>query len=46
VTPTSNTNTFETTTALREAFVLAQGVWHRQEGATLWAGERAAAAPA
>jgi maltoporin len=40
VTPTSNTNSFETTTALREAFVLAQGVWHRQEGATFWAGER------
>jgi len=36
VTPTSNTNNFETTTALREAFVLAQGVWHRQEGATFW----------
>jgi maltoporin len=40
VTPTSNTNTFATTTALREAFVLAQGVWHRQEGATFWAGQR------
>jgi len=40
VTPTSNTNTFETTTALREAFVLAQGVWQRQEGATFWAGQR------
>ena len=40
VTPTSNTNNFETTTALREAFVLAQGVWHRQEGATFWAGQR------
>ena len=40
VTPTSNTNNFETTTALREAFVLAQGVWHRQERATFWAGQR------
>jgi maltoporin len=30
VTPTSNTNNFETTTALREAFVLATGVWKSQ----------------
>src|SRR5262245_60871641 len=40
VTPTSNTNNFETTAALREAFVLAKGVWKSQEGATFWAGQR------
>ena len=40
VTPTSNTNTFDTTTALREAFVLATGVWKAQEEATFWAGQR------
>jgi maltoporin len=40
VTPTSNTNSFETTTALREAFVLASGVWKAQEDATFWAGQR------
>jgi maltoporin len=40
VTPTSNTNDFETTAALREAFVTANGVWKAQEGATFWAGQR------
>ena len=40
VTPTSNTNNFETTTALREAFVLAKGVWKAQGAATFWAGQR------
>jgi maltoporin len=40
VTPTSNTNDFETTAALREAFVTATGVWKAQEGATFWAGQR------
>lgn len=40
VTPTSNTNTFDTTVALREAFVLAKGVWKGQESATFWAGQR------
>jgi maltoporin len=40
VTPTTNTNQFETTVALREAFVLAKGVWKSQESATFWAGQR------
>ena len=40
MTPTSNTNNFETTTALREAFVAATGVWKAQEDATFWAGQR------
>ena len=40
VTPTSNTNDFETTTALREAFVTARGVWKAQDGAAFWAGQR------
>jgi maltoporin len=40
VTPTSNTNAFDTTVALREAFVLAKGVWKGQESATFWAGQR------
>jgi maltoporin len=40
VTPTSNTNDFETTVALREAFVVATGVWKAQEGAAFWAGQR------
>lgn len=40
VTPTSNTNRFETTTALREAYVTATGVWKAQRGATFWAGQR------
>jgi maltoporin len=40
VTPTSNTNQFDTTVALREAFVLAKGVWKSQESATFWAGQR------
>jgi len=40
VTPTSNTNNFDTTTALREAYVLAKGVWKAQEGAAFWAGQR------
>ena len=36
VTPTSNTNSFETTIALREAFVLAKGVLGGQESAGFW----------
>ena len=40
VTPTSNTNSFETTTALREAFVVATGVWKAQQDASFWAGQR------
>lgn len=40
VTPTSNTNSFETTTALREAFVVATGVWKAQKDASFWAGQR------
>ena len=40
VTPTSNTNDFETTVALREAFVAATGIWKAQAGATFWAGQR------
>lgn len=40
VTPTSNTNDFETTTALREAFVVATGVWKAQPDASFWAGQR------
>ncbi len=40
VTPTSNTNNFETTIALREAFVLAKGVLGGQESAGFWAGQR------
>jgi maltoporin len=40
VTPTSNTNHFETTIALREAYALAKGVWKSQEGAAFWAGQR------
>jgi maltoporin len=40
VTPTSNTNDFETTTALREAFVTATGIWKAQADAAFWAGQR------
>jgi maltoporin len=40
VTPTSNTNNFDTTVALREAFVTAKGVWGSQPGAVFWAGQR------
>jgi maltoporin len=40
VTPTSNTNTFDTTVALREAFALAKGVWGSQPTAVFWAGQR------
>jgi maltoporin len=40
VTPTSNSNDFETTTALREAFVVATGVWKAQADASFWAGQR------
>jgi len=40
VTPTSNTNNFPTTVAVREAFVLAKGVWKSQESASFWAGQR------
>jgi maltoporin len=40
VTPTSNTNSFEATIGLREAFAVARGVWKGQESATFWAGQR------
>jgi maltoporin len=40
VTPTSNTNSFDATIALREAFVTAKGVWGSQESAVFWAGQR------
>lgn len=40
VTPTSNTNAFQTTFSLREAFVKAKGVLKNQKGASFWAGQR------
>ena len=40
VTPTSNTNSFDTTVALHEALVTAEGVWGSQESAVFWAGQR------
>jgi len=40
VTPTSNSNAFETTLSLREAFVKATGVLKKQKGASFWAGQR------
>ena len=40
VTPTSNTNNFDATVALREAFVTAKGVWGSQPDAVFWAGQR------
>lgn len=40
VTPTSNSNAFETTFSLREAFVKATGVLKKQDGASFWAGQR------
>jgi maltoporin len=40
VTPTSRSNSFDTTVALREAWALARGVWKAQPGATFWAGQR------
>ncbi len=40
VTPTSNSNAFETTVSLREAFVKATGVLKKQKQATFWAGQR------
>lgn len=40
VTPTSNSNAFETTLSLREAFVKATGVLKNQRQATFWAGQR------
>jgi maltoporin len=40
VTPTSNTNTFDATVALREAYVTAKGVWGSQASTAFWAGQR------
>lgn len=40
VTPTSNSNAFETTLSLREAFVKATGVLKKQKEASFWAGQR------
>lgn len=40
VTPTSNTNSFETTVALREAYATAKGILGSQESAVFWAGQR------
>lgn len=40
VTPTSNTNSFDTTAALREAFAFARGVFGSQKEAQFWAGSR------
>jgi maltoporin len=40
VTPTSNSNAFETTFSLREAFVRATGVLKRQKQVSFWAGQR------
>lgn len=40
VTPTSNSNNFETTVALREAYAVAKGIWASQESAVFWAGQR------
>jgi maltoporin len=40
VTPTSNTNTFDTTVALREAYATAKGILGSQDSAVFWAGQR------
>ena len=40
VTPTSNTNSFDTTVALREAWAFAKGVLGSQKDAQFWAGSR------
>jgi maltoporin len=40
VTPTSNSNAFETTFSLREAFVKATGVLKKQKQISYWAGQR------
>ena len=40
VTPTSNTNSFDTTVALREAWAFARGVLGSQKDAQFWAGSR------
>jgi len=40
VTPTSNNNTFDTTTSIREAYAGARGVWDVQKEAMFWAGNR------
>ena len=40
VIPTSNTNTFDTTIALREAWALARGVLGSHQDAQFWAGSR------
>lgn len=40
VTPTSNSNAFETTLSLREAFVKASGVLKKHKQVSFWAGQR------
>ena len=40
VTPTSNNNTFDTTTSIREAYAGARGVWNAKKEAMFWAGNR------
>jgi maltoporin len=40
VTPTSNNNTFDTTTAIRQAYAGARGVWGAQKQAMFWVGNR------
>ena len=40
VTPTSDNNTFDTTTSLREAYAGIRGAWSAQKEAMFWAGNR------
>jgi len=40
VTPTSNNNTFDTTSSIREAYAGARGVWDTKKEAMFWAGNR------
>ena len=40
VTPTSDNNDFDATTAIREAYAIASGVWDAQKSARFWAGNR------
>lgn len=40
VTPTTDNNTFDTTTSLREAYAGARGVWGAKKEAQFWAGNR------
>ncbi|MEN8230663.1 MAG: carbohydrate porin [Bacteroidota bacterium] len=40
VTPTSKSNSFETTTSIREAYVKATGILGRQKQLSFWAGQR------